>query len=90
MSSILSVGNPHCPSRDVTIEGYRIPKGSLVVGLIWKIHHDPETWENPCVFNPNNFLSNDGHVVNRDDLLPFSTGQLMVGVVVVTFSFLQH
>ncbi|PIK54511.1 putative cytochrome P450 2D15-like [Apostichopus japonicus] len=66
----------HLCSRDETLGGYFIPKGSKVVLNIWASGHDSTKWENPDDFNPERFLSPDGKtVVNRESHIPFSIGR---------------
>ena len=35
------LGTPHCTSEDVELNGYIIPKGTLVIPNVWSISHDP-------------------------------------------------
>nr|BAV93932.1 cytochrome P450 18G1 [Chamberlinius hualienensis] len=73
-SSIVAMGNPHCPVKDVTIDGYLVPKGAMVTGLLWKFHRDPNVWPYPDEFNPENFLNID-KVKASQFLMPFSIGR---------------
>ncbi|KAI5864710.1 cytochrome P450 21 [Durotheca rogersii] len=43
---------------DDIVDGYHLPKGTVVFGNTWAIQQDPEHYENPDVFNPDRFLSN--------------------------------
>ncbi|KAK4795824.1 hypothetical protein SAY86_028150 [Trapa natans] len=47
---------PHCPSKDATIGGFTVPKGTRIFVNVWAIHHDPSLWENPSEFDPGRFL----------------------------------
>lgn len=40
--------------------GYHIPKGSIVVGNIWGITHDPARYPDPSAFKPERYLAADG------------------------------
>ncbi|XP_072048699.1 cytochrome P450 2J4-like [Amphiura filiformis] len=73
--SINPLGVPHTCGDDTTIEGYYIPKGSMVVSNLWAVHHDPHTWKNPDKFNPDRFLDKDRCLREREELIPFSTGR---------------
>lgn len=76
MSSLFSTGVPHCPRQDIIIENYRIPKGTLICGLLWKFHQDPALWKNPNDFDPENFIGEDGNFIKQHDcLMPFSYGR---------------
>ncbi|KAJ4974848.1 hypothetical protein NE237_008022 [Protea cynaroides] len=58
---------PHCPSQSCTIGQFTIPKGTNVFFNVWKIHRDPEAWEDPLEFFPERFLRD-----NNRKLLPIS------------------
>ncbi|KAG8790020.1 hypothetical protein FRC12_012919 [Ceratobasidium sp. 428] len=53
-------GVPHACSQDDVYQGYRIPKGAIVIGNIWAINHDSAVYKDPETFNPDRFL--DGSV----------------------------
>ncbi|KAB5530402.1 cytochrome P450 [Coniochaeta sp. 2T2.1] len=53
---VAPMGIPHAPSRDDTVDGHRIPKGSSVIPNVWNIHHDEADYENPDEFIPERFL----------------------------------
>lgn len=38
--------------KDVTIGSIRIPKDTIVVVPVWAIHHDPDLWPSPEIFDP--------------------------------------
>ncbi len=39
-ATIVPLNNVHCTNDDVELQGYLIPKGTLVVANIWSISHD--------------------------------------------------
>ncbi|KAI1179236.1 cytochrome protein [Nemania sp. FL0916] len=47
---------PHKTSVDDFVDGYFIPKGSVVMANVWWFMHDPETYPDPSTFNPSRFL----------------------------------
>ncbi|KAI1747043.1 cytochrome P450 [Xylaria castorea] len=49
-------GIPHATTQDDTFEGFFIPANTTVILDIWGIHHDPNEFENPEVFDPTRFL----------------------------------
>ncbi|KAK6988057.1 cytochrome p450 [Favolaschia claudopus] len=50
---------PHRLIRDDEYRGYRLPKGSLVIGNSWAILHNEEMYPDPFSFKPERFLLND-------------------------------
>ncbi|KAG7088802.1 hypothetical protein E1B28_012763 [Marasmius oreades] len=55
-SPVVPLGLPHSVDRDDIYDGYLIPAGSSVIANIWAITHDPETYPNPDVFEPDRHL----------------------------------
>ncbi|ETW81164.1 cytochrome P450 monooxygenase 6 [Heterobasidion irregulare TC 32-1] len=49
-------GLPHMTTKDDEYIGYRIPAGSIVVGNIWGMLHDPRMYPDPSVFDPERYL----------------------------------
>ena len=41
---------------------------SKVLFNIWKLHHNPEYWDEPWEFRPERFLDDDGTVVKPDHI----------------------
>ena len=62
-------------TENFEVESYNIPPCTMVVGNLHAVHRDPEVWKNPVGFDPNNFLNDDGKLVNLDRLLPFGMGE---------------
>ncbi|KAJ7152979.1 cytochrome P450 [Mycena filopes] len=54
-------GIPHELTEDDWYEGMFLPAGSMVMGNIWQILHDPLTYPDPFKFDPNRFIS-DGQL----------------------------
>ena len=70
---------PHRVLKDEVLEGYHIPKHSLILSNLWHIHHDPERWDEPWSFKPERFLNTEAKLlppdhINRRNFLAFSTG----------------
>ncbi|GBL58453.1 Cytochrome P450 2U1 [Araneus ventricosus] len=61
--------------EETTIQGYRIPKRSIIVGNLWSINNDPETFPNPSKFDPSRFLGQNGEKLKSDGPYPFSMGK---------------
>ncbi|KAI3684963.1 hypothetical protein L6452_34193 [Arctium lappa] len=64
-------------SRDRCIlDGYEIPKGTLVYVNAWAIGRDPNCWENPEVFEPERFMGSSIDYKGMDfGLIPFGSGR---------------
>ncbi|XP_038718529.1 cytochrome P450 CYP82D47-like [Tripterygium wilfordii] len=74
------LGLPHESMEDCTIAGYHVAAGTRVLFNQWKIHHDPQVWENPSEFKPERFLRTHKEVDVRGchfELLPFGSGRRM-------------
>ncbi|KAL3870432.1 hypothetical protein ACJMK2_038500 [Sinanodonta woodiana] len=74
------LGLPHGAMEDVEFEGYKIPKGSMVIPNIWTAHHDPAIWGDPWVFRPDRFLDDNGELLPpehtlRQSLVIFGAGK---------------
>ena len=41
---------------------------------IWAVHHDPAVWKDQEEFRPERFLDENGCLVRREELIPFSIG----------------
>ncbi|KAF5808928.1 putative cytochrome P450 [Helianthus annuus] len=65
---------PHESSQDCIIEGYNIPRGTMLLVNQWAIHHDPKLWTEPERFNPERFKGLEG---TRDGfkMMPFGSGR---------------
>ncbi|KAG8176955.1 hypothetical protein JTE90_015421 [Oedothorax gibbosus] len=61
-------------TKETTISGYRIPKGSVSLMNIYSAHHDPETYEEPYKFNPSRFIKTDDKK-KADPLVTFGVGK---------------
>ncbi|KAF7235658.1 Cytochrome P450 2J2 [Varanus komodoensis] len=72
---VLLVGSFRRCTKDTTILGFPIKKGTIVILDIASALYDPKKWETPHQFNPNHFLDKDGNFQNNDAFIPFSVGQ---------------
>ena len=75
MSSFMPFALPHCTTRDTSITGYPLPKGSIVFVNLWACSRDPQYFDKPYDFNPYRFMDADGlNVVRSPCFLAFSAG----------------
>jgi cytochrome P450 len=59
-------------AADVTIGGYTIPEGSIVVISTWALQRHPLHWENAATFNPERFHGEEKTIA--DAYFPFGDG----------------
>ena len=75
MAVVVPLGVPHACTEDVTLRGYRIPKGTHFMTVLYAAHRDPKVWEDPYRFNPERFLNDEGNFDRGGYLIPFSVGE---------------
>ncbi|KAH9489487.1 Cytochrome P450 2C3 [Bulinus truncatus] len=76
LASILPQSFPHTCTRDVSVRGYTIPKGSLIMPCLDSVLHDEKIWgHDVMIFRPERFIDHDGQLKNYDELIPFSVGR---------------
>ncbi|XP_075044993.1 cytochrome P450 2J4-like isoform X2 [Mixophyes fleayi] len=73
-ASIVPMGIPHSPIKDIQLNGYTIPKGTVIIPDLSSVHYDESQWKYPHEFNPENFLNEEGELMKVDSFLPFSAG----------------
>ncbi|KAF7297433.1 OrdA protein [Mycena indigotica] len=49
-------GVPHAAMEDTILNGYWIPKGSIIIANIWNMLNDPQVYPAPEVFDPTRYL----------------------------------
>ncbi|KAF3835025.1 hypothetical protein F7725_027583 [Dissostichus mawsoni] len=76
MGNIVPLGVPKMASKDATLGGYSIPKGTTITTILATVLFDKNEWETPDTFNPEHFLDSEGKFRRRDAFLPFSAGLL--------------
>ncbi|EEC15956.1 cytochrome P450, putative, partial [Ixodes scapularis] len=75
----LPVTNARGTQEDTILNGYIIPKGTMVISNIMAVHRDPTLWERPDDFDPTRFLSADGSCPAKrpEEIMTFSVGKRM-------------
>jgi cytochrome P450 len=65
---------------DMTIDGWQIPSGSIILGSPWILHRDPSLWDSATSFRPDRWLDESGNFdetapgVPRGAWIPFGFG----------------
>jgi len=60
--------------RDVPVDGYRIPAGTLLIYGICAVQRDPALWERAEEFDPQRFLGPGARARDRWQYIPFGAG----------------
>lgn len=60
--------------EDDEIQGYRIPRGSIVLMSPYATHRHPEFWRDPERFDPERFAADVREKIDRFAYLPFGAG----------------
>ncbi|XP_022541445.2 cytochrome P450 2J4 isoform X1 [Astyanax mexicanus] len=76
-ANIIPFAPPRVASKDTTVAGYHIPKGTMVLPLLNPILHDRNEYSTPDQFNPGHFLDENGKFLKRENFIPFSVGKRM-------------
>ncbi|KAF7235622.1 Cytochrome P450 2J2 [Varanus komodoensis] len=74
ISNILAINVHRMTTKDTTLAGFHLPKGSIMITNLTSVLFDKDEWETPDVFNPGHFLEN-GHFRKREAFIPFSIGK---------------
>ena len=78
--TIAPIGAPHYTDVDTTFRGYKIPKGTVVIGNLWSISRDPKLWNDEDIgkFNPDRFLDANANILKKPDHhLVFGSGKVV-------------
>jgi cytochrome P450 family 2 subfamily U polypeptide 1 len=59
---------PHTAQEDIVIDGYRIPKGSIVVPSLNSAMHDEKIFPNSNTFDPTRFLDHKEKLIRHEEL----------------------
>lgn len=84
--SIVPLGIPHGTLLTTTLNGYVIPKGSMIIPLQWAIHMNESNWTKPDMFNPNRFIDENGMFFTPSNFMPFQVGECLI----FSFKFLNN
>ncbi|NXP58246.1 CP2J2 protein, partial [Chloropsis cyanopogon] len=72
--NVIPFNVPRMASEDAYLDGYYIPKGTVMMANLSSLLFDKNEWKTPDTFNPEHFLK-DGKFWKNEYFLPFSTGK---------------
>ncbi|KAH9231654.1 hypothetical protein K456DRAFT_1773217 [Colletotrichum gloeosporioides 23] len=63
---VVPMSIPHMSSEEDIVNGYYIPKESVILPNIWYFTHDPKLYHSPMEFKPERFMSTEGNTPEMD------------------------
>ncbi|XVF82496.1 hypothetical protein PTKIN_Ptkin16aG0053700 [Pterospermum kingtungense] len=84
---------PHSVTKDVILDGFLVPKKSVVVFTVAEMGRSSKVWENPMEFKPERFL--DGKVFDvtgtkEIKMMPFGVGRRMCPAYALAILHLKY
>merc|ERR1712123_121631 len=76
-ADIAPTGLLHKTVCDVSLGGFELPQGTLVMANLSACHRDPKYWTKPDQFYPEHFLTNGALVEDKPGFLPYGVGKRM-------------
>ena len=73
-SPVLPLLLPHSTTCDTSLNGYVIPRDTMVFFNLYSLCRDEQLWENPQEFQPERFVSREGKL-KAANLLQFGLGK---------------
>ncbi|XP_044131007.1 cytochrome P450 2F2-like [Bufo gargarizans] len=72
---VVPLSLPHELTVDAEIRNYKLKKGTAFIPVLTSVHFDKAKFNNAENFDPKNFLDENGKVLKKDSLMPFSAGK---------------
>lgn len=66
---------PRMAARTDVVQGFRVPRGDIVILVPYVTHRHPDFWVDPEAFDPSRFLPSRRNAINRWAYFPFGAGQ---------------
>ncbi|KAJ3849625.1 cytochrome P450 [Lentinula lateritia] len=63
---------PHFSSEEDVYDGYRIPKGSIVIANVWAMLHEEKIYTDPYIFNPDRYIRIADGQLDHDVVKPLA------------------
>merc|ERR1711936_720032 len=76
-ADIAPTGLLHKTMCDVSLGGFELPQGTLVMANFSACHRDPNLWTKPDQFYPEHFLNKGTLVEDKPGFLPYGVGKRM-------------
>ncbi|XP_078596583.1 cytochrome P450 2J6-like [Branchiostoma floridae x Branchiostoma japonicum] len=73
-ATIAPLSVAHTTTEDTVLNGYHIPKQTIVIPSIWSVHHDEKLFPQHDKFDPTRFLDEKGQYKKDEHVIPFSAG----------------
>lgn len=83
LECVIKEGLRLCPSvpfvgrrlhEDMSVNGFHVPRGTIIFVYIYMLHRDPKVFSNPESFNPDRFLPENSIGRHPFAFVPFSAG----------------
>ncbi|OWA53859.1 Cytochrome P450 2U1 [Hypsibius exemplaris] len=74
-ASLVPLSVPHTTRSEMNIDGYIIPKDTVLLANLYSVHRDPRYWEKPEKFDPTRFLDEKEKLIRHEGFAPFSVGK---------------
>ncbi|XP_059152561.1 cytochrome P450 2D15-like [Physella acuta] len=75
LSSLVPFSVIHVCAQDTVLNGFTIPEGAQVIPNLDAVLKDKKIWGDPENFRPERFLDEQGNLIKREELIPFSIGR---------------
>ncbi|TRZ04418.1 hypothetical protein DNTS_013287 [Danionella cerebrum] len=74
VADIVPLSMFHTARTDTQLQGYSIPKGTIIIPYLSSSLREESEWKFSKEFNPQNFLNEKGEFFKTDAFMPFSAG----------------
>ncbi|EFX83960.1 hypothetical protein DAPPUDRAFT_47261 [Daphnia pulex] len=74
-ASVVPLAVPHRAMKNTQLQGFTIPKGSILAISLHSAFKDPTAWGDPENFRPERHLDQNGKVIKNDAFTPFGLGK---------------